>query len=53
MNKKRMVIFDQDETYAGSLMEYLESMQNFPYTISVFVVKDSGMALFESVSYAI
>lgn len=36
MNKKRMVIFDRDEKYAGSLMEYLESMENFPYMISVF-----------------
>jgi len=44
LNKKRMVIFDQDETYAGSLMEYLESMQNFPYTISVFSEKGALLA---------
>lgn len=44
MNKKRMVIFDRDEKYAGSLMEYLQNMENFPYTISVFSNREALLA---------
>lgn len=36
LSKKKLVIFDKDEKYARSLMEYLHTKQDFPYTISVF-----------------
>lgn len=41
MSKKRLVIFDRDEKYAGNLMEYLKRLEDFPYTISVFSKKEA------------
>lgn len=41
MSKKRLVIYDRDEKYAGNLMEYLAGMEDFPYTISVFSRKEA------------
>lgn len=41
MSKKRLVIFDRDEKYAGNLMEYLGNVVDFPYTISVYSKKES------------
>lgn len=36
MNKRKLIIYDKDEKYAGNLMEYLSGIKNFPYDISVY-----------------
>lgn len=41
MKKKRMVIYDRDEKYAGSLMEYLSGIEDLPYVILVYSEKKS------------
>lgn len=40
MKKKKMVIYDRDEKYAGSLMEYLSQTEDFPYEIAVYSQKE-------------
>lgn len=41
MNKKKLVIFDRDEKYAGNLLEYLGGLENFPYVIAAFTKKEA------------
>ncbi len=41
MNKKRLIIYDKDEKYASSLMEYLGGIQDLPYVVSVFSEMDA------------
>lgn len=41
MSRKRLVIYDRDEKYAGNLMEYLGNTEDFPYTISIFSQKQA------------
>lgn len=36
MSNKRLLIYDRDEKYAGSLMEYLNGIRDFPYTILAY-----------------
>lgn len=36
MNKRKLIIYDKDEKYAGNLMEYLSNIKDFPYDISVY-----------------
>lgn len=47
MSKKRLVIFDRDERYAGNLMEYLGSKEDFPYSVSVYSKKEALLELAE------
>lgn len=41
LSKKKLVIFDKDERYAANLLEYLGSLDNFPYMISAFTEKEA------------
>lgn len=41
LNRKRLIIYDRDEKYAGNLSEYLGKVENFPYTISVYTGKEA------------
>lgn len=41
MNKRKLIIYDKDEKYAGNLMEYLSGIKDFPYDISIFSKQDA------------
>ena len=44
MNKRKLIIYDKDEKYAGNLMEYLGEIKDFPYSISIFSKKEALMS---------
>ena len=41
LNRGKLIIYDKDEKYAANLMEYLSTIKDFPYDISVFSKQDA------------
>lgn len=50
MSKKRLLIYDRDEKYAGSLMKYLNGVRDFPYTILAYSKEETLLEAMEEES---